>query len=60
MQRSKATAAQPAPDMVEVFVDGRPVSVVAGSTVLQVKENNHLAEDVLSSLGNLSPCLVET
>ena len=36
VQRSKASAVQPAPDMVEVFVDGRAISVIAGSTVLQV------------------------
>ena len=36
LQRSKASAVQPAPELVEVFVDGRPISVIAGSTVLQV------------------------
>jgi hypothetical protein len=42
IQRSKATAAQPVPDLVEVFVDGRPIQVPAGSTLLQV--TNPLSE----------------
>merc|ERR1712142_1289334 len=64
-QRSKATAAQPAPEMVEVFVDGRPVSVVAGSTVLQacgeagVEIPRFCYHERLSVAGNCRMCLVE-
>merc|ERR1712142_244855 len=64
-QRSKATAAHPAPEMVEVFVDGRPVSVVAGSTVLQacgeagVEIPRFCYHDRLSIAGNCRMCLVE-
>merc|ERR1712142_1447020 len=64
-QRSKATAAQPAPEMVEVFVDGRPVPVVAGSTVLQacgeagVEIPRFCYHDRLSIAGNCRMCLVE-
>jgi len=64
-QRSKASAVQPAPDMVEVFVDGRPISVVAGSTVLQacgeagVEIPRFCYHERLSVAGNCRMCLVE-
>jgi len=64
-KRSKATAVQPAPELVEVFVDGRPVSVVAGSTVLQacgeagVEIPRFCYHERLSVAGNCRMCLVE-
>jgi len=64
-QRGKATAAQPAPEMVEVFVDGRPISVIAGSTVLQacgeagVEIPRFCYHERLSVAGNCRMCLVE-
>lgn len=64
-QRSKASAVQPAPDMVEVFVDGRAISVIAGSTVLQacgeagVEIPRFCYHERLSVAGNCRMCLVE-
>jgi hypothetical protein len=37
---SVRTQSRAAGTMVEVFVDGKPVEVEAGTTVLQVKEGN--------------------
>jgi len=64
-QRSKASAVQPAPELVEVFVDGRPISVIAGSTVLQacgeagVEIPRFCYHERLSVAGNCRMCLVE-
>jgi len=64
-QRSKATAAQPVPDLVEVFVDGRPIQVPAGSTLLQacgeagVEIPRFCYHERLSVAGNCRMCLVE-